>query len=80
VVESKPDPETFTLCADLLGVPYKDCIVFEDSPKGVEAAARAGMQSVVITTMHTKEEFSELKDILFFIEDYTSEELDRLFE
>jgi len=80
VVESKPDPETFTLCADLLGVAYKNCVVFEDSPKGVEAAARAGMQSVVITTMHTKEEFGDLENILFFIEDYTDPQLDRLFE
>jgi beta-phosphoglucomutase len=78
VVESKPDPETFTLCADRLGTPYKDCIVFEDSPKGVEAAARAGMKAVVITTMHTKEEFGELNNILFFIEDYHNPQLDQL--
>jgi beta-phosphoglucomutase len=77
---SKPDPETFTLCADLLGVPYSNCVVFEDSPKGVEAAARAGMQSVVITTMHTREEFGELNNILFFIDDYTDQELFQLLQ
>ncbi|MEI7735403.1 MAG: HAD family phosphatase [Ferruginibacter sp.] len=59
VAESKPHPETFLLCAEKLQVSPENCIVFEDSPKGVEAAARAGMKAVVITTMHTKEEFDQ---------------------
>lgn len=71
VTHSKPDPETFTLGADQLGIPYEDCIVFEDAPKGVEAAANAGMKAVVLTTMHPKEEFSQYNNILGFIEDYT---------
>lgn len=79
VKASKPDPETYTLCADLLQLPYEHCIVFEDSPKGVEAAANAGMQCVVITTMHTKEEFSGYTNIIFYIEDYTDPQLDKLF-
>jgi beta-phosphoglucomutase len=69
VVESKPHPETFLQCAEKLKVPYENCIVFEDSPKGVEAAARAGMKAVVITTMHTKEEFTN-DNIICFIENY----------
>jgi len=69
VVESKPHPETFLLCAEKLNVPAADCIVFEDSPKGVEAAARAGMKAVVITTMHTKDEFYG-DNIICFIENY----------
>ena len=69
VVESKPHPETFLQCAEKLNVAAEDCIVFEDSPKGVEAAARAGMKAVVITTMHTKEEFYG-DNIICFIENY----------
>jgi beta-phosphoglucomutase-like phosphatase (HAD superfamily) len=69
VIESKPHPETFLQCAQKLAVVPEDCIVFEDSPKGVEAAARAGMKAVVITTMHTKEEFDN-NNIICFIEDY----------
>src|SRR5665647_2049929 len=38
VVTSKPDPETFIKCAQLLNVAPEDCIVFEDAPKGVESA------------------------------------------
>ncbi len=69
VVESKPHPETFLKCAEMLQMSPENCIVFEDSPKGVEAAARAGMQTVVITTMHTKEEFYN-DNIICFIENY----------
>lgn len=76
---SKPDPETFTKGASLLGVDPSNCIVFEDNPKGVEAAIRGGMKSVVLTTMHTEEEFGGLSDILLFIKDYTDPRLASLF-
>ncbi len=79
VVVSKPDPETFLQGAALLGVSPADCVVFEDAPKGVEAAARAGMPCVVLTTMHSKEDFEAYNNILFFIEDYTDELLKRLW-
>lgn len=77
---SKPDPETFLSCAKQLGVPPENCIVFEDSPKGVQAAENAGMQSVVLTTMHPPEDFTNNQSILLYITDYTSKELtDKLF-
>jgi HAD superfamily hydrolase (TIGR01509 family) len=79
VVISKPNPETFTKCADGLNMPYENCIVFEDSPKGVEAAQSVGMQCVVLTTMHTKEEFSYLKNITCFVSDFTDSQLHNLF-
>jgi beta-phosphoglucomutase len=79
VTVSKPDPETFTKAAVLLGVPHGDCIVFEDAPKGVEAALRAGMRSIVLTTMHEKEEFSRYSNVIRFIKDYTDPSLDELF-
>jgi len=71
VTDSKPHPETFLKAAAELGVSPEDCIVFEDAPKGVEAAQHAGMKAVVITTMHTKEEFSAYHNIIRFISDYT---------
>ncbi|MGH2563133.1 MAG: HAD family hydrolase [Ginsengibacter sp.] len=72
VITSKPDPETFTKCAVLLNVAHADCLVFEDTPKGVEAAQNAGMRAVVLTTMHSKDEFKNYNNVIAFIEDYIS--------
>jgi beta-phosphoglucomutase len=68
---SKPDPETFLKGAEAFGIKPEDCVVFEDNPNGVEAARRAGMKCVVLTTMHEEWEFSGLDNILVFVEDYT---------
>ena len=72
VATSKPNPEVFLKAAEELGVDPANCIVFEDAPKGVEAAANAGMKAVVLTTMHTAEEFSGFDNILTFVPDYTT--------
>src|SRR6185312_12754246 len=72
VVTSKPDPQTFLDCAALLNVAPADCLVFEDAPKGVEAALNAGMRCVVLTTMHTRDEFKNYKNIIAYIGDYSS--------
>lgn len=44
----KPDPEVFLLGADRVGIACKDCVVFEDSVAGIEAARQAGMHTVGI--------------------------------
>lgn len=75
VAESKPHPEVFLRAARLLGTDPSACIVFEDAPKGVEAAAHAGMPCVVVTTMHDLEEFAQFSNVLFFIKDYTDPRL-----
>lgn len=79
VAISKPDPETFLMAAKLLGVPPEDCVVFEDAPKGVEAAMRANMPCIVLTTMHEKEEFLRYPNVLRYIADYTDPSLEELF-
>ena len=45
---SKPDPEAFLLAASKLNVPPKDCLVFEDTEMGIQAATAAGMASVKV--------------------------------
>jgi len=72
VVISKPNPEVFLKAAADLGALPEDCIVFEDAPKGVEAAANAGMKAVVLTTMHHREEFAAYDNIIAFVADYTA--------
>ncbi|MDR3726124.1 MAG: HAD family phosphatase [Terracidiphilus sp.] len=42
----KPAPDAFLLAAERLGVAPKDCLVFEDTDLGIQAATAAGMASV----------------------------------
>jgi HAD superfamily hydrolase (TIGR01509 family) len=44
----KPDPEPFLVAAERLGVAPADCLVFEDTEIGIQAATAAGMASVKI--------------------------------
>jgi beta-phosphoglucomutase family hydrolase len=46
--KSKPDPEAFLLAAARLGVAPADCLVFEDTDMGIQAAKAAGMASVKV--------------------------------
>lgn len=48
VSKAKPDPEVFLIAAKQLEMPPEDCIVFEDSVAGVQAANSAYMISVGI--------------------------------
>ncbi len=48
VKNGKPAPDTYLEAARLLGVEPARCLVFEDTPLGLEAAANAGMQSVLV--------------------------------
>ena len=50
----KPAPDLFLLAAERLGVPAESCVVFEDAPAGLEAAARAGMHRVWVPNAHTR--------------------------
>jgi len=76
---SKPDPETYLLCSTGLNADPAGCIVFEDSPKGVQSALLAGMKAVVITTLHEAHEFDEYRNVLMCVSDYTDKQLDTLF-
>ena len=44
----KPDAEPFLVAARRLGVAPEDCLVFEDTEMGIQAATAAGMASVKI--------------------------------
>jgi len=67
---SKPHPETFLKAARLLNTPPADCLVFEDAPKGVEAARNAGIPCVILTTLHERDEFPVTDHVVAFIKDY----------
>jgi len=45
VIHGKPAPDLYIEAARRLGVPSERCVVFEDSPEGMQAARRAGMKA-----------------------------------
>lgn len=54
VHEGKPNPEIYTLVANMLAIPTSRCLVIEDSPAGVQAALAAGMWCIAVTTPFTR--------------------------
>ena len=60
ITNGKPDPEIFLASAKKLGVEPKNCIVFEDAINGFEAAKRAKMVAIGITTVNSAEEMLKL--------------------
>ena len=56
VRRGKPDPEVYLLAARRLGVEPAQCLVFEDAVVGVQAARRAGMRAIGVSTAHTESE------------------------
>ena len=57
----KPNPEVFLKAAEGLSIDACRCVVFEDSPHGIEAAQNAKMKSVALTTSHHEDAFTQLK-------------------
>ncbi|MEC7398114.1 MAG: HAD-IA family hydrolase, partial [Pseudomonadota bacterium] len=49
VERGKPAPDLFLFAACALGISPADCIVVEDSAKGIRAAVAAGMRAVGFT-------------------------------
>jgi HAD superfamily hydrolase (TIGR01509 family) len=47
-IHAKPAPDAFLLAAKRLGVAPADCLVFEDTDLGIQAATAAGMTSVKV--------------------------------
>ena len=54
VSRPKPFPDIYLKAAGLLGTSPANCIVFEDSPTGVEAGRAAGMRLVGVETTPTQ--------------------------
>jgi beta-phosphoglucomutase len=58
VTNGKPHPEIYLSTAQKLGVNPVECLVFEDTVFGVEAAKNAGMTVVGILTSHSVHELA----------------------
>lgn len=82
VQHGKPDPEIFLMAAQRLGIPPQRCLVFEDALLGVEAACRAGMKAIAITTTIPAKDFVGVCPVLEIASDFLDlqpEQVIRLF-
>jgi len=78
VRRGKPDPEIFELAAASMGLSADQCLIFEDSLTGAEAAKRARAKSIIVTTTHAEEEFEHFDNIIRFVKDFKEMEMDFL--
>jgi HAD superfamily hydrolase (TIGR01509 family) len=53
--KGKPQPDIFLYAAKRLHSLVEECVVIEDAPLGIEAAKRAGMQCVALTTTYERD-------------------------
>ncbi len=74
----KPHPQIFHVTAKKLGIKPEECIVFEDSAPGIEAAHRAGMNVIAVLTTTPKRILMKLKPKMM-IRDYRATDLNRCF-
>jgi len=77
ISRGKPDPEIYELTAARASVLPRNCIVFEDSFHGIEAAESAGMNVVAVATTHPRESFPDHKLV---IENFTEITISKLLE
>ena len=71
VRHAKPHPEIYLRAAELLSAAPRNCIVFEDSFSGVEAARAAGARIVALRTTHRELPGADLE-----IDDFRSPHLE----
>ena len=76
ISKGKPNPEIYLKTAELLNRNPETCIVIEDSLSGVEAAVKAGMKVIGITTTHNE---NELSDTDFVINDFSELNISTLY-
>jgi len=83
VPRGKPDPAIFLKAAASLNATPGECVVFEDAPAGIEAARRAGMACVVVTTTLNRAQIqamgSDAAHVLHVIDDFNDPALHSLF-
>lgn len=70
VERGKPFPDVFLEAARRLEAEPSECIVFEDSPAGINAATEAGMACVGLTTSFTRKELERHSTPSMVVADY----------
>ncbi len=78
VENGKPNPDLFLKAAETLDVKPEECIVIEDANNGIDAAHRAGMKCIAITTTHARDELKNADKIIDSFDELKIEDLNHL--
>jgi len=65
VSKSKPDPESYRVCVEKLGLQTAQCIVFEDTVNGVKSAVAAGITCYAVQNNVRAHQKLKIADQLF---------------
>ena len=63
------------IAAEKLNLPANRCLVIEDAPAGIEAAHRAGMKAVALTTSNPADKLQQAELILSDMRNLSAEKL-----
>lgn len=81
VTKKKPDPEIYLKVQSLLGVSVAECLAFEDSGHGLNAAKSAGMYGVAIPNRFTRDhDFSRADRVIDSLAEVNDDLLLQLLE
>jgi HAD superfamily hydrolase (TIGR01509 family) len=79
VTRIKPFPDLFLYVARSLGEAPDNCLVFEDSEKGIIAAQAAGMRCIAVPNVHTVDhDFSKATVVVASLEEVTRELIEKI--
>jgi beta-phosphoglucomutase len=76
VKRGKPYPDLFLAAAQKINIEPNQCMVFEDALVGVEAAHRAEMRAIAITTTYEAHHFDSSPAVKRVINDFTELKVD----
>jgi sugar-phosphatase len=72
VGEGKPSPQPYLKGAALLGFAPQDCLVFEDTPAGIQSASAAGMKVIALSTTYPAQELKEADAVVKSLKEVTA--------
>ena len=70
VKRGKPFPDIYLKALEEIGLSSNECVVFEDSISGIDAAFNAGIDVIGVTTANRKE---DMKNIVFAVKNFEEE-------
>lgn len=86
VSRGKPDPEGYLKAFEILkrdssdGLAPQECVVFEDTDTGIDAARAAGMWCIGVAQTYPKEALSRAHSVVASMEEMNLKKLERLYE